>query len=99
MDNVLTERTLTKDISGSVICLVTAEVIEPGVPVEVELRLPDQETPVLFLGDVVWSLPIPPPTTHGGAPIVETGIRFVSISPKHRELIMQYARLHALPPL
>ena len=91
------QQALTKDISGSGVCIITDDLIEPGTPLSVELSLPDHDGPVSFLGDVVWSMLILPPGGRSTNPPAETGVRFVSIDPKVRTAIVQYARLNALP--
>ena|SRR3989338_929015 len=91
-------RALTKDISAGGICFVTEEILELGTALEVELKLPDREAPIIFLGEVAWSRPIGPKPKSYQDPTAETGVKFVSIDPKERELIMQYAKLNA-PPL
>ena len=91
------ERALTRDISGDGVCFVADKMLEPGTPLEVTLQLPDREGPVTFLGHVIWSR-LSLDATHRGSPrTAENAVRFVSIHPKDRELIMQYAKLHALP--
>ena len=90
------QRVLTKDIGGIGVCLVTQDVMEPGMTLEVELRLPDFDAPVTFTGAVVWSQRITEPGT--GKPLIETGVTFVQIDPKPRAIIMQYAALNAVPP-
>ena len=91
-------RALTRDISAGGICFVTEEILEPGTALEVELKLPDRDAPILFLGEVAWSRPIGPKPKSYQDPTAETGIKFVSIDPKERELIVQYAKLNAPPP-
>jgi len=90
-------RALTKDISAGGICFVTAGILEPGTAVEVEMKLPDSETPVRFLGEVAWSCPIGHAKSYED-PTGETGVKFISIDPKDRALIMHYAKLNAPPP-
>ena len=94
---------LTKDISGSGVCLLTEQPIEVGTPVEVEVTLPDSEKPVRFLGQVMWSRAVggadqrQPPAPGQPPMAAETGLRFVSVDPKDRTLLVQYAMLNALP--
>jgi len=94
----VSEQALTKDISGKGVCLITTDMIEPGTPMSVELQLPDHHAPVSFLGDVVWSMLLLPPGGEAKNPPAETGVRYVSIDPKVRTAIIQYAQLNALPP-
>ena len=89
-------RALTKDISAGGICFVTADILEPGTAIEVEMKLPDSEAPVRFLGEVAWSRPIGHAKSYED-PTGETGVRFISIDPKERDHIMLYAKLNAPP--
>ena len=90
-------RALTKDISAGGICFVTEELLEPGTALEVELKLPDRDAPIAFLGEVSWSRPIGPAPKSYQNPTAETGVKFISIDPKERDLIMLYAKLNAPP--
>src|SRR3989338_1143623 len=92
-----TRRALTKDISAGGICFVTEELLEPGTALEVELKLPDRDAPVAFLGEVSWSRPIGPAPKSYQNPTAETGVKFISIDSKERDLIMLYAKLNAPP--
>ena len=91
-------RALTRDISAGGICVVTEELLEPGTALEVEVKLPDREAPITFLGEVSWSRPIGPPPKSYQTPTSEAGVKFVSIDPKEQDLIMLYAKLNAPPP-
>ena len=90
-------RALTKDISAGGVCFVTEEVLEPGMALEVDLKLPDRAAPITFLGEVAWSRPIGSQRKSYENPTAETGVKFVSIDPKDQALIMQYAKLNAPP--
>ena len=90
-------RALTKDIGTGGIRFVTAEILEPGTAIEVEIKLPDSEAPVRFLGEVAWSRPIGHAKSYED-PTGETGVKIISIDPKDRALIMHYAKLNAPPP-
>jgi uncharacterized protein (TIGR02266 family) len=92
------KRALTKDVSAGGVCFVTEEIMEVGTALEVELKLPDREAPVQFLGQVAWSRPVGPSPKSYENPTGETGVKFVSIDPKDRALLMQYAKLNAPPP-
>ncbi len=92
-------RALTKDIGGNGVCLVTEDEMATGTPLAVQITLPDRPAPIAFLGDVVWSILLMEASQYSARPPVETGIRFVSIDPKDRALIKQFARLNALPTL
>lgn len=91
-----THRASTRDLAGVGVCLITEEPIDVGTPLEVELKLLDYETPVKFLGQVVWSR-WTETLRQGQEPPTEIGVRFMSIDEKDRALIIQYATLHAAP--
>ena len=94
----IVQQALTRDISGEGVCLLTEEMLEPGTPLAVEIHLPDYDAPIAFLADVVWSMLVIDQETLSKHPLSETGVKYVSIDPKLRTCIMQYAALHALPP-
>ena len=48
-------RVLTKDISGLGMSLVTDGTLELGTELELEITLPDRETPITCGAEVVWS--------------------------------------------
>ena len=92
-------RALTRDVSGHGAALITDELLEIGTPLEVAIRLPDRPTPLAFLAEVVRStFQLDAQEGRVGKPKVEASIKFVSIDPKDRAAILQYARLNALPP-
>ena len=92
------KRALTKDISAGGICCVTEELLEAGIAVEVELRLPDRAAPILLLGEVAWSRPIGSQHKSYQNPTGEAGVQFTKIDPKDQALIIQYAKMNAPPP-
>ena len=92
------ERALTRDIGISGICLLTEGPLKIGARLDVELALPDRPTPIAFAGEVVWSKPIDRAGADEKESTVESGIKFVTINPKERELLMQWVALNALHP-
>ena len=92
------QRTLSKDIGDEGMCLITEGTVEPGTKLEVEIKLPDGRSPIVALSEVVWSKPVGERTKSYEVPMTETGIKFMRIDQKDLALIMQYARLNALPP-
>jgi hypothetical protein len=91
-------RALTRDIGSGGLCLVMEGVIEPGTKLELEIKLPDREAPITATAEVVWSRSIGEPAKSYQGQTAEIGVKFVNIDSKDRSLIMQYARLNALPP-
>src|SRR3989338_2165718 len=65
-------RALTRDISAGGLCFVTEEILEAGTALEVELKLPDREAPVRFLGEVAWRRPVDPKPKSYQDPTAET---------------------------
>ena len=90
-------RLLTKNISGTGMALVTEGMLEPDTKLELEITLPDRETPILCEARVVWSQPTGEPHKSYAAPPSETGVHFVNIAPKDQAQLLQYARLNAFP--
>jgi len=91
-------RALTKDISASGLGLITEELLEPGTPLEIEVKFPDCASPMMFAAEVVWSRPVGEPRKSYQNPTAETGVKFVRIEPKDQVLLKQYAALNAPPP-
>jgi len=92
-----TQRALTHDISGGGIRFIADEELAPGVPLEIEVKLPDQESPIVCQAEVVWSKVTNPDRKSYEDPIVETGAKFVQIDEKEQALLIQYARINAPP--
>ncbi len=90
-------RGLTNDLSGVGIGFTAQGAFEPGDPLEIELTLPDRTVPIRFMAEVVWSI-VEHAGQHAQEPSLGVGVKFVSIDPKDRTAIMQYARLNATPP-
>ena len=98
LDTGKVRRALTKDLSAAGICFVAEEPIPKGTPLGIELQLPDRQTPIQCLVEVVWCKPVSESSPGSHAPASEVGVKFVSIDPKERALILQYATMNALPP-
>jgi hypothetical protein len=73
--------------------VVIDEIFEQGTPVEVEIKLPDREAPIRFMGETVWCTPLGDP--RGGKMKVnsETGIKVISIDPADLALIKYYVTM------
>ena len=95
-DKVL--RVLTRDVGEIGVCVVLDELLEVNTPLEGEITLPDSKIHVRFLGQVMRSQPLGTPRPAGQPQTIEVGIRFLSIDPREHSLIVQYAKLNALPP-
>lgn len=91
-------RVLTRDVGEIGVCVVLDEQLEVGTPVEGEITLPDSEIHVRFFGQVMWAQALGSPSPSGQPQMSEAGLRFLSIDPRDHSLIVQYAKLNALPP-
>lgn len=92
------QRWLTKDVSGSGLCLVTNESIECGTRLEVELKLPDFPNPLLLQAIVARVTVVEAPKHSYEEPKIEMGIKFVDLPQKTQALLNQYAVVNAPPP-
>jgi hypothetical protein len=92
-----TQRALTKDISAVGVCLLTHDLLPPGTPVSVELHLPDSTDTVKFLAEVIWSWPLPQSGSGEESTTAQAGMTVISIDPKDRLRVMQYAQLNVTP--
>ena len=91
------QRALTKDLSPGGLCFLMEGAVAPGTRLELELKLPDREAAVSFTAEVKWSRPVAAPAKGALAPTCEVGLQLLAINPKDQALIIQYARLNALP--
>ena len=90
-------RALTRDISGGGVCFSTEELLDGNEVLEVEVKLPDRTKVILFSGVVMWSRLVKRPLHSYEAATFNVGVRFVSIDPKERSLLVAYAQMNALP--
>lgn len=91
-------RALTKNISAGGLCVVTDEILEPGTVLGVEVTLPDRERPIVCQAVVVRSQ-CAEGSLESRAATIETGLQFVVIDPKERNLLQYYAKLNPPPPI
>ena len=91
-------RVLTSNIGGGGLSFGTETLLEPGTRLEVEMKLPDREGPIMFTADVVWSRLIEGATGPLQDTTAETGVRIVTIDPKDQKFLLQYAVVNAPPP-
>jgi hypothetical protein len=90
-----TQQALTKDISSIGVCLATEDLLALGAPVKIEFTLPDRDRPITLMGEVIWSWPGARQSQDHGRLTAKSGLVIVSIDPKDRAAIAQYARLNA----
>jgi hypothetical protein len=89
-------RALTQDVSAGGARLITDEPLEAGQQVELEIKLPDFDQPVVCTAEVVQSQPLD--TRKGHETSAETRVKIVSMSDKHKAMLLQYAAMNMLPP-
>ena len=76
---------ITRDVGGAGICLLTNEEFPKGTKLEVELELPGAEQPIRFTGEVVWCRSNPQRPRSFFA-----GMSFVTIKPEDHQAVMRY---------
>ena len=90
-------RALTKDIGEGGTCLLTEEPIAVGTMLELEILLPDRPVPVVCAGEVMWARIVNNQSASEQGK-VENGVKFVTIAPKDKALLLQFSRLNPPPP-
>ena len=97
LDSGKVQRSLTQDVGGGGLSLITDETIAPGTRLALEIQLPDRVEPIRCMAEVIRSelqQDSGTPTRH---PTAETGVKFVEINPKDRAFIVQFAQLNSMP--
>jgi len=89
-------RVLTRDLSTKGMCVVTEGLLSAGTRLEVELKMPDRETPLTVQAEVAWSRVIDEPRKSYESPTAETGIAFTNLSPHALALIKHCAAFYGL---
>ena len=91
------QKTTSKNIGGGGICLFTEQALDPGTRLQVAMKLPDREQPVNFIAEIVWSEPYEVIGKTERQRAVESGVRFVEISPQDRDAVMRHVILTLQP--
>lgn len=92
------QRALTRDLGTHGLCLITEERFDVGTPLELEIKLPDRQAPIVCTARVVRSNPLGPQDKDDHPSMTaETGVDFVTIDPKDAVALTQFAKLNALP--
>ena len=89
-------RVLTRDLSTKGMCVVTEGLLSSGTRLEVELKMPDREAPLMVQAEVVWSRVIDEPRKSYESPTAETGIAFTNLSQQDLALIKHCAVFYGL---
>lgn len=84
--NMATKRrctAVTKNLSGTGVCLIGEAAFERGQRLELAFDLPDREESVVVAGEVVWMMSTQSEDLHR----VEIGVKFLDVSPPVRALL------------
>ncbi len=90
-------RALTNDISGGGICFRTDEDLQVGEMLDIDVQLPDRRQPVNFTAEICWCHSTTAMQRGGEEALFEVGVHFVTIDPKERALMVQFATMNAIP--
>ena len=93
-----TQQTIAKNVSGSGVCLFLKQAVPQGSRLQVAMKLPGRERPANFTAEVIWSEPYEVIGKTQRQKAVEVGIRFVEISPRDLDAVMQHVILSLKPP-
>ena len=80
---------ITKNISTGGILIETSEKLLIEAFIGLEIELPNQQKPLVANGKVAWTKE-GSKTDQTGKRVFDTGIRFVDMGPRHRELLLQH---------
>lgn len=90
-------RSMTCDVAGSGLCLLVQEPLARGAQVQLELRLPDRDRPVVATGEVMWCEHHRVVEKTEQRSLTKTGVRFLHLDARDQDAILQYvaSQLHA----
>ena len=83
-------RALTTNLSLKGMHLRTEGMLAPGTSLEVDLKLPDREDPIVCRAEVVWSRSTNEPHRSYEIPPANTGIEFLDLTPQDKVAIKHY---------
>ena len=89
-------RAFTRDIGGAGVCFILDERLRPGALLDAQLKLPDRERLIAFIGEVVWNRPASEGHTGDQDPKMWVGVRFVKIHPRDRLGIVHFTKMSVL---
>ena len=84
----------TCDLAGSGFCLLVQEPLARGTQVQIELRLPERERPVLATGEVMWCERHRITGKSESRELAKAGVRFLHVDPRDHDAILQYVAAH-----
>ena len=88
---------VSKDVGGGGMCFFADQSLAPGTLLQMSMQLPGREQPVHFTAEVVWSEPYEVIGKTQRQQAVEVGIKFLEVSPKDQDAIMQHVILTFKP--
>ena len=91
-------RVLSRDVSGVGARFTTEGRLEVKTPLEVEIRLPDQATPITCKAEVVRSHITASAQKSYEEPMTEAAIGFLDLNPKDHAILKPCSVMNAPPP-
>ena len=88
-----THQALTKNVGEGGVCFVATESVNEGQDLDMEITLPIRSAPIKFSGRVAW----PSVSTTSDSKYHEVGVQYMEIDDKERALMVQWARMNAVP--
>ncbi len=89
-------RALTSDLSVEGMCLTTEGTLAIGMRLEVDLKLPDREAPVVCQAEVVWSRSTSESHKSYEVSPAQTGVKFLNLTSQDHAAIKHYTTLYGL---
>ena len=83
-------RALTWNLSPQGMQLTTEGVVVPGTRLEVDLKLPDRQTPIVLTATVIWSQQKNESYKSYETPEFEIGVKFLDLTPHDRTALKHY---------
>ncbi len=78
---------MSKDISGTGVCMLTEAHISPGCVLQIEITVPNRPRPIHTIGRVVWCEPLVRAELPRSPRLYETGSHLLDISPEDQALL------------
>ena len=78
---------MSKDISGTGLCMITETHIPPGCVLQIEITVPNRARPIHTIGRVAWCEPLVRAELPRSPRLYETGSHLLDISPEDQALL------------
>lgn len=93
----------TLNVSGGGVCVFLDDVLNPGTFLQVDVKLPERERSISFLGEVMWCerIELHAQSTQPGEPShrsVIAGVKCIQITAEDQQELMRYVILNLQPP-